>query len=1751
MAVDLAFLKQSLLQDTTTKIKNVQVNQRHLIDKILARYSAEFTVFRELLQNSNDAGAKSAQIIFLTDKDTAPKTSMFSFPWSKTSNVTTVIYKNNGAAFSDEDFARLRKIAEGNPDEQKIGFFGVGFYSLFSICEEPFVTSGSQSMAFLWNDDMLFTKHGTLPKEAQSEWTVFYLSMREPIDPPKAADFGRFLTTSLAFTSCLESIEVFIDSERILNFNKKCSIPRSVDIPNCKSVILKSPNNLFQLSTVSVSKAQLDVQVKNKQSEESYTIFMHIATADITSTLPRKLADEMKRTTKKNPPSTTQLRLMFSNYDEYDSSSGVRKGVQMFNDLMPDPSDQGRIFIGFPTHQTTGCAIQIAGHLIPTVERESIDFVDRSLKYWNQELLFMGGLLARIMYNMDLGEIETLYTQLSLDSESQKWLQKKAVHTMSAFTFKASTPSLHVSSIMRQAFYSMSKQSLLIVSSMGIRLASDVRLSVPEMLPFIKLTPLLPDHVLESCRDLVKQLQAGGCLFSLGLADVFIELRQRTFTITEVVALIKWWFKQLQSGQSFMNSSNVVISRADCITLKQILTMQDTPDSPKIAFANLTHFVRPNFGAIDLPFPDTVMPHTVSKHLSAEAIGFVFPDIKEFTIVDWLRYVTARAEFGTDVMFTEKCMAVSSKHYSTISETARAQLISILATKPCIPTQLGKILVPEQVYFSSVTLFKELPIATFTHPRLVSDAMLKTLGVREHVELQVVFDRLTDLNWDQVQLIKYLASVQTKLSSLEKSRLSATALFLGEAKNSGSTNGSESTAPLRRYRACDLFVPSDTLRTLGMPLLQWTVEWRSESLEAKFLKDLGLKEYVSIDNLIFQASTATVFTLRQLWIQYFIDNYETVYKKVYEPTTVSKPFLPIVGSTTLATPSTCFSNPDVAIMGFKVLALDLKPHSEKLGVRQSPTAQTIIDQLKKSPPTLDTAAEMFTFLGTQQVHFTNAHWNLLKSLPFIPTVSKHIPLVHSNTPAPITYTSPTDVYFKSAQDEAKQLVPFTYIDFGIAANAFLRTCGVKNEPSPIELAYTLAKSPHEFLDSSGIEVYLSLLRQVAANYDTLRTDSQLMKLMRSSAFLLGVKHGNDTDSVDDKTDEIIDSTKNDVDVPMRFKLAKASEIYLMDDAVCSQIFKPVCAPMEDILERMYQDLGSCWISQKVQLKYLPNSALIESPTSQKLQALINERAVLLLYDGHQSRRSKDLIPKAEKVLSNLQVLETNSINIVRTFQGVSRTQSTTACVVVKSTGLGNSTPILVIVNSFDHFDVATMIGRLVLRMPRLNDNLMLSTLLSSSIENLNRKGFPVDRILNLRASKLKIPSKAVVETSKHLSRDTMSQNNNSSESGSRTSLYDSKKIDSSPKRLDETDESILKNKVQELLSIFPDADPKFLYNRLRVLGVDNLQQIVGEMMDIGYPKVPPPYTPNNLGQNGDVGNNSLVPKQEMGPSRQNADNSSLIGMFNKFTGIDLTKNIEKLTSMTQQSRSSLNDQQALVKHAPTTDITPQETHRLKSQLKQSIATARPERNAAFRSTVPNDPTSQSTISKVQSQCNILTEHDLVLVMHTRVAHIPVYIDKQLASNMTAMSQQPLSEHKEAIHRFSIVLDFLSGVFKLQPGVVHMYWDKDGATIAFNRNRALFFNLRFYVGLHFQSIQNTAPQTPGDFPSSNSNSYVESVGNESCSVLSYWFMKFCHELAHNFVGEHNGIHEYWMSSFAETYFEPLIASMKKASVNFDV
>jgi hypothetical protein len=57
--------------------------------------------------NKDDAKSSSIQIIFETENNA----------------VKRILFKNNGIYFRLEDWNRLKKIAEGNPDEQKVSFF--------------------------------------------------------------------------------------------------------------------------------------------------------------------------------------------------------------------------------------------------------------------------------------------------------------------------------------------------------------------------------------------------------------------------------------------------------------------------------------------------------------------------------------------------------------------------------------------------------------------------------------------------------------------------------------------------------------------------------------------------------------------------------------------------------------------------------------------------------------------------------------------------------------------------------------------------------------------------------------------------------------------------------------------------------------------------------------------------------------------------------------------------------------------------------------------------------------------------------------------------------------------------------------------------------------------------------------------------------------------------------------------------------------------------------------------------------------------------------------------------------------------------------------------------------------------------------------------------------------------------------------------------------------------------------------------
>jgi hypothetical protein len=132
----------------------------------------------------------------------------------------------------------------------------------------------------------------------------------------------------------------------------------------------------------------------------------------------------------------------------------------------------------------------------------------------------------------------------------------------------------------------------------------------------------------------------------------------------------------------------------------------------------------------------------------------------------------------------------------------------------------------------------------------------------------------------------------------------------------------------------------------------------------------------------------------------------------------------------------------------------------------------------------------------------------------------------------------------------------TYIDFGEKANRFLLSCGVKNEPSPIEFAELLVKSSHELWDSTGrsVENYLDILRRIAIDFDTIsnKKPSLIAEMKREPILLAKVVEYNSRRKTN------------------HYELKPAGKVFINDSQTYQKIFNPSVAPEEILLEKMYE-----------------------------------------------------------------------------------------------------------------------------------------------------------------------------------------------------------------------------------------------------------------------------------------------------------------------------------------------------------------------------------------------------------------------------------------------------------------------------------------------------------------------------------------------------------------------------------------------------
>ena len=337
-----------------------------------------------------------------------------------------------------------------------------------------------------------------------------------------------------------------------------------------------------------------------------------------------------------------------------------------------------------------------------------------------------------------------------LDPDVRKWFYDKAGHNLQFFTFHPSTPSAVVSSEMRTAFFNCVTrgQTFPVVSSAGIRSALDARMPDATFSAFLRDLPVFPEELLDRSRPMVAALRARGMLKDITFADVLKELRERPLSSEEMVACLQWWISTSQQNPTGIDDIRRELLSAAVLTVGS----PDGGDERIIPLQRIRTFINSRNVVIptDGPLPDHLLPISVSRKFDLIQLHRSL-QWRELSVLEWVQHIvdpavyTQGGEFNIIELpaWADRVLQVLSRSWVTLSKINQTNIISLLQNLTCVPTSAGMKL-PNEAYFSNADIFHDLPVVTFpsgTQIRGNIERVLADLGVRRHVDLQVIFNR--------------------------------------------------------------------------------------------------------------------------------------------------------------------------------------------------------------------------------------------------------------------------------------------------------------------------------------------------------------------------------------------------------------------------------------------------------------------------------------------------------------------------------------------------------------------------------------------------------------------------------------------------------------------------------------------------------------------------------------------------------------------------------------------------------------------------------------------------------------------------------------------------------------------------------------------------------------------------------------------------------------------------------------------------
>ncbi|KAG1825278.1 hypothetical protein EV424DRAFT_1392999 [Suillus variegatus] len=1329
------------------EVTAVEINQRALVDKVLARYPEEFTVFRELLQNADDAGAENFNIVFESPRGRASNGTTSGLNSTK---VFKWVVKNDGAQFKPDDWNRLTKIAEGNPDERKIGAFGVGFFSVFSVTDKPI---------------LLVKKEGC----DCDKWTVIEMELKQESTIPRIFELTRFLVTSLTFLTRVEHVGIFLDNTELSRLTKKRS-QASQPIAISPHMIKKSPDGTMTIDSVALISQKVTVEFfehtliggsktlaaraepeeggnpakfksfflmeKNSKSngiiaapeaagaaseasssKSSVSAECSIYSAKVTVTVPAKssLEEGLKSATKKKLPKDFPFEMVFFSKDEHDKQSqedagfgSVFRGPQGFCPQL-EAAHPPRIFIGQSTAQTTGMACHMSSRFIPTVERGSIDLANNHVSKWNKELLYVGGFLARIAYDSEMKKVKDAWPTLSKQDAEQL-----ALYAMKSFVFHPSTPDPKVFQIIKDAFYACSESDEFpFISDQGIRYTKDIRLYNSQFAQFMR-TPTFPMELrpISASMTLPESLR----IRPYTIGDVVKELNSRWLTESEMAACLRWWCTSL--------ASQGPLDEQQKRCRDELLKVGKTRSGGKeVRLSSISKFINPLMLSVrrsDDPLPDDTIPPALTQnvtHWIPEAFGW-----QEMTIIHWLRHLKdSTPDLAHDINhtpnFAQHVLSVFGVLWHSLDDNSRSEVREILKDMNCIPATISNkpcMMRPQDAYFPEADVFRDLPVV---RQDLLADYRtvqpLQYLGVQERCDIETFISKaMGGDRWNAMDLARYLLTSPSEHAA----RVMGMKIF-------PCSDG-------ERRQINELFASSETNRALKLHVINCGY-WDPSSHEALFLIRHGLHDYPTIDQLIPIASSKDDHDARRAAFASLCGPlYESFLERQFDPSKFSKfPFIPGVrdGRNCQIPHDEVFSDSNWKVLGFGHLPDQFsKKNIAKLKIRDRPTAEKLFQVLQSTPPKdPQTAKSWFKFLAEKGV-FSAGEFEKIADLKIVPVeVSSEQPQ-SSKSYEPV---APRECFLKSDSypgDHFYQRL-FKFVDFGPSANAFLKACGVKERPECIDVLRVLLKCPKTFLKlaENDHERYLTELRLIAVGHKSL--PRKIHEEMRTASIFLGYRQGKGgigRDGYSHEADE--------------FELRKADEVLVADDMESRRTFGDCIfiAPQEELLEKFYSEMKVKSLSSCIKYTVEPGKELLDARSARDLLNSIIDKIPIFLHEFDEPRfrdrmrllRWHDEDQFFVRACRKLDVTKRLDFpNATNGLQGQKAHPTELSAETQSKDGLH---VLWIKEPKADSYDVAAALCRLLFSTYKKNDVLSLMTILDTDINVLKRRGYDVDRILS-------------------------------------------------------------------------------------------------------------------------------------------------------------------------------------------------------------------------------------------------------------------------------------------------------------------------------------------------------------------------------------------------------------------------------------